>query len=113
MKKLFILFALICFSFIVNANTDISFNSLGHENYGIEVCTHNNTCTYFASEEQVHLSALDDVIIKIVDKQEDRFSLAFLLKLDYNGQITMLIYLGFAIMLIGSVWFIISYWILK
>lgn len=83
-KKLITILLLILVSYCVSATTDIRISSLGHENYGIELCGHDSSCVYYSANTTMSLSALNDYTIKIVDKQEDKFSLHYFETLNYN-----------------------------
>jgi hypothetical protein len=85
MKKLRLtIILLIILSSLCSAVTVVRISSLGHENYGIELCKHDSSCVYYQANTLLELSALDDVTIKLVDKQEDKFSLNYYVGLNYE-----------------------------
>jgi hypothetical protein len=75
---------LISLSFLCSAETQIRISSLGHENYGVELCGHDSSCVYYSANTSMSLSALSDYTIKLVDKQEDKFSLHYYTGLNYE-----------------------------
>lgn len=64
-NKIIIFIILICFSLNVYS-ANIKLSSLGHENYGIELCHHIDGCTYYTQNTSMYLNKTKDYIIKII-----------------------------------------------